>query len=98
MSVFVFIAAMLRAMIAEDPAFVVRRVQAAVEGDSVAAVTAPWRRPTAASTRSAAFGLATAARLTYDYVAADRLYDQVIAGHASAPDRWTVFARVGQGQ
>src|SRR6185503_17828716 len=95
MSLMVLLAAMMQATNMDDPALVVRRVQRAVENDSLAAVTSPWRRPAAQNDRGAAFGLATAARLSYDYAIADRLYEQVIAGRAGTPDRWSVFARLG---
>jgi hypothetical protein len=44
--------------------------------------------------RGALLGLATLARLTYDYPTAERLYGSLVA--AARPDRYAAFARLGQ--
>ena len=66
----------------------------AIEGDSVSKVTARWKARVArdSSDRAAAFGLATVARLTYDYPAAERGYTRLFNG---AHDRYAVYARLG---
>ncbi len=73
---------------AEPPRAVVRHSTAAVEGDSVAPVRKRWQR---------ALGLATLAPLTYDYPAAESLQTRLLEGGSAAPDRYTVYARLGQG-
>ena len=95
----VFLMAGLQAMTPEDPATIVYRVARAIEGDSIAVVTAAWRRTLARAPgdRAAAFGLATAARLAYDYDGADRLYAQVISTAPAAADRLSAYARLGTG-
>jgi hypothetical protein len=53
---------------ADDPATIARRVQRAVEGDSLAAVIAPWQRRLARQPddRAASFAVGSAALFTYD--------------------------------
>jgi hypothetical protein len=88
----------VQAVGAEPPRAVVRHATAAVEGDSVAPVAARWRAATRPRTdRLALLGLATVARLTYDYRAADSLYGLVVADSARAGDAAAVYARLGQG-
>src|SRR5262245_24050473 len=62
---------------------------AAVEGDSVSAVALRWtaRAKRDATDWSAAFGLATLARLTYDYATADSAYAalQLVTAPAARP-------------
>ena len=50
------------------------------------------------SDRTALLGLATLARLRYDYAAADRLYRQIIGHDSTAPDRLSAHARLGLAQ
>lgn len=71
---------------AESPRALVRHAIAAVEGDSVAPVRARWRRAAERTPpdRGAVLGLATLARLTYDYSAADSLYARLQSGAPSA--------------
>ena len=70
----VFLFARLQATTVEDPAVVVHRIQRGIEGDSITAMTTAWRRTLARAPndRLASFALATVARATYDYAAADR--------------------------
>ena len=79
----------------DDPRDIVRRGLSAVEGDSVVAVRARWeaRLRRDSTDRGAALGLATLARLTYDYPTAERLYRALVA--AGRPDRYTAFAELG---
>jgi hypothetical protein len=83
----------------EPPRAVIRHATAAVEGDSVTAVAGRWR-VTAAHTppdRTALLGLATLARLTYAYAAADSLYGLLAADSGSVPDAAAVYAALGRG-
>jgi hypothetical protein len=77
-----------------EPPAIVREARLAVEGDSAPRVGARWSARLARdSTDSAALlGLATLARLTYDYPLAERLYRRLAAGPA---DRFAVYARLG---
>jgi CHAT domain-containing protein/tetratricopeptide (TPR) repeat protein len=88
----------IRADSADDPRAVVRRALRAVEGDSVRAVAAAWEKRLRGdpADRAAVLGLASVARLTYDYPAAERLYDQLLAGDSTAPDRYAAYARLGR--
>ncbi|HEX6107245.1 MAG TPA: CHAT domain-containing protein [Gemmatimonadales bacterium] len=83
----------------EDPRAVVQRAAAAVKGDSVAGLRSRWASRLArdSSDRAAALGLATLARLTYDYAGAERLYRRLASG-TGAPDRFAVYARLGLAQ
>lgn len=80
-----------------DPSAVIREATLAVEGDSVAPLRSRWkaRRDADSLDRAALLGLATLARLTYDYPAADRLYLALSADSAS-PDRFMAYAGLGQ--
>src|SRR5687768_7387701 len=79
-----------------DPRGVIRAAQRAVQSDSVAVARADWtaRLSRDPSDRGAALGLATLARLTYDYPAAERLYRRLIAD-SLRPDRHLALARLG---
>ena len=83
----------------EGPRAVVRSAGAAVRGDSVARLRARWQTRLArdSSDRAAALGLATLARLTYDYPLAERLYNRLITG-AGRVDPYAVYARLGVAQ
>lgn len=76
---------------------VVRAATAAVEGDSVARMRGRWTRAAAATPpdRVALLGLATLARLTYDYRTADSLYARLLAD--SLADPAAVYAALGSG-
>ena len=77
---------------------IVREAVRAVEGDSAAAVRSRWTARVAAdgADRSGLLGLATLARLTYDYVTADRLYPRLFDVQAIHPDDYAAYARLGQ--
>ena len=66
----------------EPPRAIVREAMRAVEGDSVDRVRARWdaRFRTTPTDRAAALGLATIARLTYDYAGAAQRYSALAAG------------------
>ena len=74
---------------------VVRAGEAAVEGDSVARLRARWdaRLREAPADPAARLGLATLARLTFDYAAAERHYAALVAG---ADPVAAAYARLGQ--
>src|SRR5262245_6856112 len=81
----------------DDPRAVVREATLGVEGDSVAALRARWGARTSDSLdRAARLGLATLARLTYDYASADRLYRTLTSADSTHPDRFAAYARLGQ--
>ncbi len=80
----------------EDPRAVVVRATRAVQGDSAEPLRRRWtaqldRNP---ADRAASLGLATLARLRYDYPAAERLYRSLIAD-SLRPDGYTALARLG---
>src|SRR5262245_55521383 len=86
------------AQTADDPPAIVHEAMLAVEGDSVAAPRSRWiaRRATDSLDRAARLGLATLARLTYDYPAAERLYASLTASDSTQPDRFAAYARLGR--
>src|SRR5262249_6141543 len=79
----------------EDPRSIVREAARAVEDDRAAELGARWqaRLDGDANDRAALLGLATLARLRYDYPAAEALYRRVDGAEA---DRFTAYARLGQ--
>jgi len=81
----------------DDPRAVVRRAVALVEGDSTRTGRSRWeaRLRRDSTDRAALLGLATVARLTYDYPTAERLYRRLFATGGDAPDRYAVYARLG---
>src|SRR3954454_13354347 len=83
----------------DDPRAVVRAAAAAVRNDSVAAYRARWTHRLAADStdRAAALGLATLARLTYDYSEANRIYRAMVPADGPS-DRYAVYAWLGWGQ
>ncbi|HKT61403.1 MAG TPA: hypothetical protein VJQ46_15220, partial [Gemmatimonadales bacterium] len=87
-----------RADSAEPARAVVRQAIHAVEGDSAAALRARWmvRLARNGADRPARLGLASLARLTYDYSAADRLYPQLFAADSLHPDDYAAYARLGK--
>jgi hypothetical protein len=89
--------ALARADTAEPAKAVVRLAIRAVEGDSVAAIRSRWseRLGHDSTDRAALLGLATLARLTYDYPASDRLYPQLFADSLH-PDVYAAYARLGR--
>ena len=80
--------ALARADTTERARDVVRHAVRAVEGDSSDAVRARWAARIASDStdRAALLGLATLARLGYDYPASDRLYPRLFAGDSLHPD------------
>ena len=78
----------------EDPRSVVRVATRAVEGDSASRVEARWRARVTrrANDRPALLGLATLARLRYDYPTSESTYRRLIAG---ATDGYAVYAQLG---
>jgi CHAT domain-containing protein/tetratricopeptide (TPR) repeat protein len=76
---------------------VVQTAERALADDSAAAVTARWltaiRRDS--TDRGAALGLASLARLTYDFAAAERLFTGMLTRSGPTPDPWSVQARIG---
>ncbi|MFL5493092.1 MAG: CHAT domain-containing protein [Gemmatimonadales bacterium] len=82
-----------------DPAKdVVRRALLAVEGDSSAPVRARWsaRLERDTTDRAALLGIATLARLTYDYPTADRLYPKLFSVDSLHADAYAAYARLGR--
>ena len=82
------------AQVGDDPRSIVRAATRAIEGDSAVRLEARWRQRVSrsASDRAAALGLATLARLRYDYPTSERLYRSLIAG---ASDGCAVYAHLG---
>ena len=82
-----------------DPRAVVRAAMLARRGDSVEVLRARWTARAAADPgdRAAALGLATLARLTYDYPTADARYRALFAGDSARRDRYDAWARIGLG-
>jgi hypothetical protein len=84
----------------DDPRAVVRQARLAVEADSATAARARWsaRLGPDSADRAALLGLATLARLTYDYPLAERLYRRLYGAASTRPDRIAVYARLGLSQ
>jgi len=78
----------------DDPRSIVRAATRAIEGDSATRLEARWRARVSrrAGDRAAALGLATLARLRYDYPSSETMYRRLIAG---ASDSYAVYARLG---
>jgi tetratricopeptide (TPR) repeat protein len=76
---------------------VVRHALRAIEGDSAATLRLRWeaRHRRAATDRAATLGLASLARYSYDYAAAERYYRELYTD-ASRVDEFTVHARIGE--
>jgi tetratricopeptide (TPR) repeat protein len=92
------LAAVARADTTEPAREVVRHGIRAVEGDSSAIVGARWTARIArdSADRPALLGLATLARLTYDYVTSDRLYPRLFDAETTHPDAYAAYARIGR--
>lgn len=84
---------------ADEPRLVVREAALAVRGDSVAAVRERWtaRLRRDSTDRAAELGLATLARLTYDFPDAERRYRRLFATDTSRADEYDAYARIGLG-
>jgi len=80
---------------AEDPRTVLAHATRAVRADSVAPLRARWaaRVQRDSSDRAATFGLATIARLTYDYPTAERFYRRLLVD-SLRPDSYVAMARL----
>ena len=78
----------------DDPRAIVRAATRATQGDSAARLEARWRARVrrTASDRPAVLGLATLARLRYDYASSEGMYRRLIAG---ANDGYAVYAYLG---
>ena len=81
----------------DDPRTIVLAAERAVSDDSADVASARWRAALArdSSDRTALLGLATLARMTYDFPAAERLLGRLLARRPATPDRWEVQARLG---
>ncbi len=82
----------------EDARVVVRQAVQAVEGDSLAQVRSRWtsRSEKDSTDRAALLGLATLARLKYDYPTSDRLYLRLYEADSLHPDPYAAYARLGR--
>src|SRR5687768_9134481 len=76
----------------DDPRLIVVEATRAVERDSASPLAAVWKEQLRrdSTDRPAALGLATLARLTYDYPTAERLYRLLYTADSSHPDRYAV--------
>jgi len=83
----------------DEPARIVWLATRAVEGDSAAAVSARWaaRLKRDPADRAAELGLATLARLTYQYDDAERRYARLLPPAGRPPDGYAAYARLGHG-
>ena len=86
----------------EDPRAIVRSAALAIRGDSSATVSARWtaRLRRDSTDHAAALGLATFARLTYDFDDADARYRRIFgadSARVATPDRYAAYARIGLG-
>lgn len=82
------------------PRQIVREATLAIEGDSGASVAARWeaRLGRDSADRAALLGLATLARLRYDYTSAERFYHQLLSSDSVPHDRLAAYARLGLAQ
>ena len=87
-----------RADTAEAAPDVVRQARLAVEGDSLAPVRRRWsvRLLQDSTDRPALLGIATLARLTYDYLSSDRLYARLFSADSARPDPYAAYGRLGR--
>jgi CHAT domain-containing protein/tetratricopeptide (TPR) repeat protein len=78
----------------DDPRWIVRAAIHAIQGDSAARVEARWRARVSrgANDRAALLGLATLARLRYDYPSSEDMYHRLID---SRPDAYVAYAHLG---
>ncbi|MGH7751510.1 MAG: hypothetical protein ACREN5_01735, partial [Gemmatimonadales bacterium] len=84
----------------EDPARVIWIATRAVEGDSAARVSAHWstRLRRDSTDRAAELGLATIARLTYQFSLAERRYAHLVPAAPTTADGYLLYARLGQAE
>lgn len=80
----------------EQQRYLVHAAERAVSDDSAEVLTARWRAALQrdSTDRTAALGLATLARLTYDFPESERLLRGILA-RTPSPDGWSVQARLG---
>jgi len=83
---------------AEDPRTVVREATRAVESDRAAELRGRWqaRLDRDSTDRAALLGLATLARLTYDYPDAEAGYHHLSDPASGRADGFSTYARLGQ--
>src|SRR5687768_12410844 len=76
---------------------VVHTAERVLADDSSATVTALWLEAIRndSTDRAARLGLASLARLTYDFATAERLFTGMLPRSGSTPDEWSVQARLG---
>ena len=81
----------------DDPRTIVFAAERAVSDDSAQVAGGRWRAALArdSSDRTALLGLATLARMTYDFPTAERLLGRLLEQRSGTPDRWQVQARLG---
>src|SRR6476659_8407206 len=81
----------------DEPRIIVFAAERAVSDDSAPVASARWQAALArdSSDRTALLGLATLARMTYDFSTAERLLGRLLAQRSGTPDRWRVQARLG---
>jgi tetratricopeptide (TPR) repeat protein len=79
---------------ADDPRSIVRGAVRAIEADSAARLESRWRARVNrdASDRGALLGLATLARLRYDYPSSEAMYRRIASGRS---DGFAVYAHLG---
>jgi len=92
-------AASLSAPAADEPRIVMREAALALRGDSVSVVRERWtsRLRRDSTDRAAALGLATLARLTYDFADAEQRYRRLFVRDAKRIDEYDAYARIGLG-
>ena len=90
------LALLVQATTAADPAVVVWRAQQAVEADSAALLASAWQSALARDSNDVAalLGLATVARLTYDYPRADAYYSTIVR-RSGEHSRFAAWAALG---
>ena len=78
----------------DDPRSIVRAATRAIEGDTAKRVEPRWRERVnrKPNDRPALLGLATLARLRYDYPSSEAMYRRLIAG---GTDSYAVYAHLG---
>jgi tetratricopeptide (TPR) repeat protein len=81
----------------DEPRTIVFAAERAVSDDSAQVASARWQAALGrdSSDRTALLGLATLARMTYDFPTAERLLGRLLAQRSGTPDRWRVQARLG---
>ncbi len=93
----IVIAVLAQAWVAEPPRGIVTQATRAIEGDSLAGARKRWSERVArdSADRVALLGLATLARLTFDYDLAERYYAPLVPPEGGPTDRVGVYALLG---